>query len=289
MPELPEVETIRRGLAEHLTGRTVETVEGEGSRLVRNNPGGLTQLKTALLGARIKSVERRGKFMWLVLDGPAEEAMVIHLGMSGQVRTARRPRKELDRHEHLRLRLSDGSYVRFFDVRMFGHLTVTELGQDPTGRWVPSLALHIAPDLLELKDRAAILALAQRFEKSQRAVKTMLLDQRLTSGVGNIYADEALFRTRTHGAKTGKDLGAQKLTEVLVAARDVMGQAVKAGGTSFDELYVDVDGNPGYFERELRVYGRKGRACRDCGTPIARLVIGGRSHFFCPTCQPEPK
>ena len=288
MPELPEVETIRRGLAEHLTGRTVTSVEGAGARLVRNNPGGLPQLTTALLGAQIRSVERRGKFMWLVLDGNAEDAVVIHLGMSGQVRTAKRPQKDLERHEHLRLRLSDGRAVRFFDVRMFVHVTATDLVEDKTGRLVPAIATHIAPDLLELKDRGAIETLATRFSSSRRAVKVLLLDQGLTSGIGNIYADESLFRTGTHGAHSASDLGVPELGKILRAARDVMGQAVKVGGTSFDELYVDVDGNPGYFERELRVYGRRGRPCRSCGTLISREVIGGRSHFFCPACQPAP-
>ena len=285
MPELPEVETIRRGLVEHLTGRTITTVEGEGSRLVRKNPGGLPQLEGALLGARVQSVERRGKFMWLVLEGNAEDAVVIHLGMSGQVRTATRAPGELDRHEHLRLRLDNGEAVRFFDVRMFGHLTASDLTEDKTGRLVPEIATHIAPDLLEFKEDD-IGPLAKRFQASRRAVKTLLLDQGLTSGIGNIYADESLFRVAIHGARPGDELGASILRKTLMAARDVMGRAVEAGGTSFDELYVDVDGNPGYFERELRVYGRAGRPCRDCGTLITREVIGGRSHFSCPACQP---
>ncbi len=285
MPELPEVETIRRGLVEHLTGRTITTVEGEGARLVRKNPGGLPQLEGALLGARIQSVERRGKFMWLVLEGNAEDAVAIHLGMSGQVRTATRAPGELDRHEHLRLRLDNGEAVRFFDVRMFGHLTASDLVQDKTGRLVPEIATHIAPDLLELKEDD-IGPLAKRFQASRRAIKTLLLDQGLTSGIGNIYADESLFRVAIHGARPADELEASDLRKTLMAARDVMGRAVEAGGTSFDELYVDVDGNPGYFERELRVYGRAGRPCRDCGTLITREVIGGRSHFSCPTCQP---
>lgn len=288
MPELPEVETIRRGLAHHLAGHTITSMEGAGGRLVRNNPGGLGQLRSALVGATITAVERRGKFMWLVLDGPAEDALVVHLGMSGQVRTATRPRKELLRHEHVRLRLDDGRAVRFIDPRMFGHLTLSELAQDAAGRVVPQIALHIAPDLIELDTPEQIEELAARLHTRNRAIKVMLLDQALVSGVGNIYADEGLHRAGVHGAWRGRDQSAAQLQRVLRDSRDVMGRAVKAGGTSFDALYVDVDGNPGYFERELRVYGKRGRACVQCGAPIEREILGGRSHFFCPECQVRP-
>ncbi|WRS29493.1 bifunctional DNA-formamidopyrimidine glycosylase/DNA-(apurinic or apyrimidinic site) lyase [Actinomycetaceae bacterium MB13-C1-2] len=285
MPELPEVETIRRGLDKHLSGKQIVSVEGAGGRLVRNNPGGMMQLRDSLTGAQIESVERRGKFMWMLLDGAAESSLVIHLGMSGQVRTATHPPAELDRHEHVRLTFSDGMAARFVDPRMFGHLTLSELVQDQYGRRIPEITGHIAPDLLELRDRSSLLELAERMHTRNRAIKTMLLDQGLVSGVGNIYADEGLFRAGVQGRSTGASLSIQQLSSLLERTREVMTQAVAAGGTSFDTLYVDADGNPGYFERELKVYGREDQECLVCGGPIARETIGGRSHFHCATCQ----
>ena len=289
MPELPEVETIRRGLAEHLPGRTIVSFEGAGGRLPRNNPGGLAGLRDGLVGAQIRSVQRRGKFIWLVLEGGPADSLVVHLGMTGQVRTATRPRKELGRHEHVRLRLDDGRAVRFVDSRMFGHLTLSELREDATGRVVPALAAHIAPDLIELTTQRELTTLAETMRRRRRAVKSLLLDQGLTSGIGNIYADEGLHRAGIHGATRGAELPAGEIRELLSKTRDVMGRAVKAGGTSFDATYVDVDGNPGAFERELRVYGKRGRPCRECSTPIVREVVGGRSHFHCPACQVRPE
>ncbi len=285
MPELPEVETIRRGLDKHLSGKRIVSVEGRGGRLVRNNPGGMVQLRDSLTNAGIKSVERRGKFMWMLLDGRAESTLVIHLGMSGQVRTATHPPAQLDRHEHVRLTLSDGTVVRFVDPRMFGHLTLSELVEDGRGRQVPEIARHIAPDLLELRDGDDLLELAQRMHTRNRSIKTMLLDQGLVSGVGNIYADEGLFRAGIQGRSVGVSLSVKQLGSLLENTREVMTQAVAAGGTSFDTLYVDADGNPGYFERELKVYGRENEECLVCGGPIVRETIGGRSHFHCTTCQ----
>lgn len=285
MPELPEVETIRRGLVKHLAGQRIVSVEGDGGRLVRNNPGGMAQLRSSLTGATILDVQRRGKFMWMVIDGPAEPAFVIHLGMSGQVRTATDAPQELDRHEHLRLMLSTGVAARFVDPRMFGHLTMSQLVPSVDGRMVPEIALHISPDLLEIQSEDSLVQLADRMHQKSRPIKVMLLDQALVSGIGNIYADEGLFRSGIHGSRLGTDLGDDQILEVLRGTRQVMKEAVAAGGTSFDTLYVDADGNPGYFERELRVYGRSGQECLVCGREISRDVIGGRSHFFCGSCQ----
>ncbi len=286
MPELPEVETIRRGLERHIAGQTIISIQGQGGRLVRNNPGGMEQLRRALTGARVVGLERRGKFMWMILDGPAEEAAVIHLGMSGQVRTASRPPQALDRHEHIRLTMSSGIAARFIDPRMFGHVTLSDLADGPLGRKVPERALHIAPDLLELGAPGDLVDLARKLNRRARPIKTMLLDQNLVSGVGNIYADEGLFRSGVHGSARGVDLSVETLRKILLNAQDVMTQAVAAGGTSFDTLYVDAEGNPGYFERELRVYGRENQECLVCGAPIEREVIAGRSHFHCKFCQP---
>lgn len=286
MPELPEVETIRRGIDRHLVGRRISQVDGAGGRLLRKNPGGLNQITSALSGALVKGTARRGKFMWLILEGDAEPSLVIHLGMSGQVRVQTQNQGALGRHEHLRLTMDDGSSVSFVDPRMFGHLTVAEMTEGPGGREVPDVVTHIAPDLLELGTEDDFEHLADRFGRSGRMVKTMLLDQGLVSGVGNIYADEGLFRAGIHGAQRGDQLSGEQREELICACHEVIKQATGVGGTSFDALYVDVDGNPGYFGRELAVYGRAAKPCRRCQSDIRRIVLQGRSHFFCPECQP---
>lgn len=299
MPELPEVETIRKGLQARVVGKTIRVAEGEGGRLTRNNPGGAEQVRSALAGSKIISVERRGKFMWWVLDGP-EDSLVVHLGMSGQVRTSSADPEltneesfqkgpELGRHEHLRLTLDDGSQVHFIDPRMFGQLTLSTLVKDAMGRLIPSSAAHIAPDVLELETDHAVDQLVKQFKSRNRFVKTMLLDQQIVSGIGNIYADEALFASGIQGARQAAKLPLPKLRTLIQECRSVTRRAVKVGGTSFDDLYVDVDGNPGYFERELFVYGREDHPCRRCGTTVKRITLQGRSHFFCPRCQPKPR
>ncbi len=282
MPELPEVETIRSGLHNRLANAKVVAVQGGGGRLVRKNPGGVADLREAFQGRRIESVNRRGKFMWITFQDAAPATLVVHLGMSGQVRYHVQPAAELGRHEHVRFTLEDGAAASFVDPRMFGHLTVDSLVQDTVGRQVPAGTLHIAPDLLEDVDLGE---LAYRFTRSRRAIKTMLLDQALTSGLGNIYADEALFRARIPGSAKGTELPHWEIVDLLQISAQVLADAVAQGGTSFDALYVDVDGNPGYFERELAVYGREGKPCKVCGAPIVREVLSGRSHFSCKNCQ----
>lgn len=288
MPELPEVETIRMGLEKRLQGRTIVGVEGAGGRLVRHNPQGMLDLLAHLRDAQITEVARRGKFMWLRF-ADQDEAFVIHLGMSGQVRLHQSllpGQVSLAKHEHLRLTLDDGATVSFVDPRTFGHLTISEVFTDEIGREVPTLAAALAPDPLEVEDRRRFLA---PLKNSSRFVKTMLLDQRVVSGIGNIYADEALFRAGVHGERRGNALSRKVLLGILDSAAEVMGEAVKVGGTSFDALYVDTEGNPGYFSRRLFVYGREGEACANCGNQIQRTVLQSRSHFFCPTCQVRPR
>ncbi len=285
LPELPEVETIRQGLAKRVVNHRIEQVLGTGSRLVRNNPQGMADLHAHLGGARVAAVSRRGKFMWMEFE-ESDFALVIHLGMSGQVRVRRRLPAEPGRHEHVRLLLDDGTAVSFVDPRTFGHLTISRLHEDVTGRHVPETMRAVAPDPFEDVPREIF---TSALAKTRRHVKTALLDQSVVSGIGNIYADEALFRARFHGTVRSADLAQEDAATVIDAARLVMGRALQVGGTSFDALYVDTEGNPGYFERSLRVYGRVGRPCRDCGTTIAREVVGGRSHFFCPQCQPVPR
>lgn len=281
MPELPEVETIRRGLVDHLRGQTIEAVEGEGGRLVRHNPGGIADVETALTGAQVSDIERRGKYMWLRL-AERDYALVVHLGMSGQVRVSARAPRELAPHEHVRLTLRSGRLVRFVDPRTFGHLTVSPLSVDPLGRTIPAAASRLAPDPLE---DAPATTWTEPIRRTRRAIKTVLLDQAVISGIGNIYADEALFRAGISGHQPGASLSADTATSVVDAAREVMTAALAQGGTSFDSLYVDTEGNPGYFSRRLQVYKRAGKPCPRCGHQIERVVIAGRSHFFCPKCQ----
>lgn len=281
MPELPEVETIRVGLASHVNGRQIVQVRGAGSRLVRNNPQGMEDLHAHLLYARIREVRRRGKFMWMEFDG-SDFALVMHLGMSGQVRVAQGKTHELERHEHVRLDLDNGKIVSFVDPRTFGHLTISTLTPDSSGRITPEIMGALAPDPFEDVESAVF---TTAMAKTSRIVKSVLLDQRVISGIGNIYADEALFRAGLHGSVRAKDLTPDQAVALVAAAREVMGEALEVGGTSFDALYVNTEGDPGYFERSLRVYGREGEECVDCGREIERQVLGGRSHFFCPGCQ----
>lgn len=284
VPELPEVETIRRGLHTHLVGQEIVSVEGTGGRLVRNNPQGLTDLEAHLPGARVSGVSRRGKFMWLDLER-RDVSLVIHLGMSGQVRVDKNPPSRLARHEHLRLTLSNGHGVRFIDPRTFGQLTISMLTVDPLGRRIPVVASGLAPDPLE---DAPISTWIQPILRTRRPIKTVLLDQTVISGIGNIYADEALFRAGVSGFVPGNSLSDAGATSIVEGAREVMEAALRKGGTSFDSLYVDAEGNPGYFSRRLQVYKRAGKGCPTCGAPIRREVISGRSHFFCPVCQAPP-
>lgn len=281
MPELPEVETVRRGLATHLEGATITSVDGVGGRLVRHNPGGMADLKSALSGTQISGAQRRGKYMWLTFTD-RDYALVIHLGMSGQVRVNVRAPKQLARHEHVRLSLEGGKRVRFIDPRTFGHLTVSPLQVDRLGRTIPAAAAKLAPDPLE---DASAKTWTEPMRRTRRPIKTVLLDQSVISGIGNIYADEALFQVSINGREPGVSLSEATANSVVDAARAVMTAALAQGGTSFDSLYVDTEGNPGYFSRRLQVYQRAGRACPRCGDLIERTVIAGRSHFFCPTCQ----
>lgn len=283
MPELPEVETIRRGLEKRSAGHAIVDIQGRDGRLFRHNPDGLATVRTHLSGRTILGIERRGKFMWIrFADSP--QALVVHLGMSGQVRaeTAEHHAVPRNKHEHLRLILDDDTALSFVDPRTFGHLTLSAVSQDGQ-REIPAALSHIAPDLLETA--WSLTDTITRARASGRRVKTILLDQGIVSGVGNIYADEGLYRARTHGFFRGRDLGDERWALLLSSCAAAMAEAVEVGGTSFDSLYVDVEGNPGYFGRTLAVYGRAGEPCVQCLRPIERAVLDGRSHFYCRTCQ----
>jgi formamidopyrimidine-DNA glycosylase len=299
VPELPEVETVRDGLARHVVGSRVTGVEVLREYSVRHQAGGPAAFEARLVGARLASAARRGKFLWLELDASPERALVAHLGMSGQL-LVRTGELELaaDRHRHLRVRVAleqlDGSEAAldFVDMRTFGHLVVAPLVATPDGAsgglgtdrpLVPEPAAHIARDLLDpaLDEAAVVDALRRR----RTGVKRALLDQTLVSGVGNIYADEALWRARLHYARPTDTLRRGEAELLLDSAADVMREALAQGGTSFDALYVNVNGASGYFSRSLAVYGQEGRPCPRCGTAIRRDPFMNRSSFFCPRCQ----
>ncbi|APT92287.1 5-hydroxymethyluracil DNA glycosylase [Corynebacterium phocae] len=265
MPELPEVESVRLGLARHLPGRVFEEVH---LLHPRSNRGQVGLLPGLLVGQEISGIGRRGKFMWLELAGSAQVCLV-HLGMSGQMRvgTVESP------HVRIRTRLSGGVELSFVDQRTFGYWRVANL--DEIG--------HIAPDPLGPDFHPE--AVARRLRKSRRAIKAGLLDQTVVSGIGNIYADEALWLAGINPARPSNRLLQREALALLEAAKSVMERALEQGGTSFDSLYVNVNGESGYFDRSLNAYGRGGKPCRRCGTALERSVVGGRGTHRCPSCQ----
>lgn len=290
MPELPEVETVRSGLEKHVVGRTITDVEVLHPRAVRRHVGDAPDLIGRLSGATILAARRRGKYLWLDVAAPQGDdrfALVVHLGMSGQMLVARIGAPD---HTHLRVRatLDDGNELRFVDQRTFGgwHLDdYVDAGEELPGDSgaLPRSIAHIAPDPFDPAfDRDDVV---RRMRGKHTEVKRALLDQSLVSGVGNIYADEALWRARLNGTRVTDGISKAKLAELLDAATEVMSDALAAGGTSFDALYVNVNGQSGYFERSLNAYGRAGQPCRRCGTPMRREEFMNRSSFYCPVCQ----
>ena len=311
MPELPEVEVVRRGLARWLTGRRRTVVEVLHPRPVRRHLAGPADLVDRLRGVTVTDAVRRGKYLWLQLD--SDEALLGHLGMSGQLLL--QPPGAAD-ERHLRVRLSTepadppvpaGEPVaaqplelRFVDQRMFGGLAVVPLVPTPDGlpagmgadgvssaAVLPAEVAHIARDPLDPFLDAG--AWVRRLRTRRTGVKRALLDQTLLSGVGNIYADEALWRSRLHFARPTETLTRPVAVRLLDDVRDVMTEALAQGGTSFDALYVNVNGESGYFDRSLAVYGQEGLPCPRCGTPVRRDAFMNRSSFTCPRCQPRPR
>ncbi|ROS73572.1 bifunctional DNA-formamidopyrimidine glycosylase/DNA-(apurinic or apyrimidinic site) lyase [Cellulomonas sp. PhB143] len=313
MPELPEVETVRDGLARHVLGRTVTDIRVLRDYSVRAHAGGPGGLADELVGRTLDAAVRRGKFLWLLLGEPggggsrdaggagdgAAAALMAHLGMSGQL-LVRAGGAVHGEHPHLRVRLSlsgatpgePGIALDFVDQRTFGHLSVQDLVPTPDGApgglgadlaAVPAPVAHIARDPLDPAFRGEDVARALR--RRRTGVKRALLDQTLVSGIGNIYADEALWRARLHHARPTDRMRQGDAVRVLEAAEEVMREALAQGGTSFDALYVNVNGASGYFSRSLAVYGQEGEPCRRCGTTIRREAFMNRSSHFCPKCQ----
>ena len=279
MPELPEVEVVRLGIAEHVVGRTITHAVVHDVRSVRRHMAGARDFTDRLQGRMVVGAARRGKYLWMQLDHG--DAVLCHLGMSGQflISEAEAPPP---RHLRIALTLDDGRELRFADQRIFGGMSFSEDGAE-----LPPEIAHIARDPLDpLFDAAEF---AARLRKRETGVKRAILDQTLISGVGNIYADESLWRTPLHYARNTRHLRSREVEGLLVHIGEVMLEALAQGGTSFDTLYVNVNGNSGYFERSLQAYGQEGEPCQRCGTPIRRDAFMNRSSYWCPTCQPRPR
>ncbi|HEX5018922.1 MAG TPA: bifunctional DNA-formamidopyrimidine glycosylase/DNA-(apurinic or apyrimidinic site) lyase [Actinomycetes bacterium] len=298
MPELPEVETVRRGLAERVAESVIVTARTHHPRVARRHLAGPRDLCSRLTGNRILSVQRRGKYLWFPLAGADARAtdeqggvgvgaMLAHLGMSGQFRITERP---IDDHAHRRFdaELDDGRWLTFLDQRTFGGIGWDVLVRDDSDtRYVPEGWRHVAADPFESGfDVDAVVADIRRRHSE---IKRLLLDQTVVSGIGNIYADESLWRAKVHPQRASDKLSSSTLRLVMDAAREVMTSALAEGGTSFDSLYVDVNGESGYFERSLDVYGREDEPCRRCGAAIRRLTFMNRSSFVCLRCQRPPR
>lgn len=276
MPELPEAEVVRRGLATHLTGRTVAAVEVLHPRPVRRHAAGPAAFAQELVGVEFAEPRRRGKYLWLPLT--SGDAVLAHLGMSGQFRIDP-PGTEDQRHLRVRFSFTDlGPEVRFIDQRMFGGLSIS-----PHGAELPVEIAHIGRDPFDPAfDPAAV---AQRLKKRRTGIKRALLDQTVISGIGNIYADEALWAAQVHPETLVNSMSLARIRRVIDASAEVMAQALAVGGTSFDSLYVNINGESGYFARALNAYGRADQDCSRCGQLIVRRQFMNRSSHFCPRCQ----
>lgn len=342
MPELPEVETVRKGIAEHSVGRPVRAVRVLDARSLRRHLPGPADFEAALTGRALRGAYRRGKYLWLTLSEPdgtlAEEALVVHLGMSGQLLVRDEPSDKPSEESggepgtetetraafeaeprHLRVALElgpvgatcsasgAGQRLLFVDQRIFGGMFLSSLVPDvpaaagevasdgsavPERFLVPQAVKHIARDPLdEFFDPAAV---RRKFLRTSSGIKKVLLDQSVISGVGNIYADEALWRARLHYAKPARTLSVAQTRELLEAVTQVLRESLAAGGTSFDALYVNVLGESGYFERSLNAYGRAGEPCHRCAEAgrtslIVREPFQNRSSYRCPHCQRAPR
>jgi formamidopyrimidine-DNA glycosylase len=296
VPELPEVEVVRRGLQVHVAGRSIARVEVFSDRAVRRHPGGRADFAAILAGRTVGDIRRRGKYLWWEMDGG--DAVLAHLGMSGQFRVGGHtvestgtpagtstgtptgePGPTLHPHLRIRFHFADGGPdVDFLDQRTFGGMAFS-----PGGAELPAEIAHIGRDPLDplFSPAAAVAAIRAKHTELKRA----LLDQGLVSGIGNIYADEALWRAKLHYTRPTAGLSRPAVSAVLDAATTVMTEALGQGGTSFDSLYVNVNGESGYFDRSLAAYGQEGLPCPRCGTPIRREPFMNRSSYFCPRCQ----
>lgn len=276
---------MRSGLERWVLGRTIDTVDSLHPRATRRHLAGPADLADQLRGRTITAVHRRGKYLWMPLNG-GPDSLTAHLGMSGQLLVLA-PDTPAGRHLRARFRFTDdGPELRFVDQRTFGGLQLDQLVPEGPD-WVPEGIAHIARDPMDpaFDDGGWFAAVRRR----NTTIKRALLDQTCISGVGNIYADEALWRARIHGDRSTRSLSRAKLVDLLAGLRAVFSDALSAGGTSFDALYVNVNGESGYFDRSLNAYGRVGEPCPRCGRAISRIKWMNRSSYFCANCQRLPK
>jgi formamidopyrimidine-DNA glycosylase len=278
MPELPEVETVARGLRSGVSGKRIAKAEILHPGVIA---GSVEQFVIELRGRRIAGVERKGKVLFLKLEptpGRLTICLIVRLGMTGQV-TVRPRAAPLEPHTHVRLALDRSRReIRFRDIRRFGRLRVASRGE------MESLLAALGPDAQQITGKDFVRAARGR----SGAVKSWLMNQKGLSGLGNIYADEALFIARIHPLARPARLSKRSLVRLHRAVQSVLGRAVALQGTSLRD-YVDIEGRPGNFLPRLRVYQRTGKPCRRCGAPIRRMVVAGRSSHFCPRCQPRPR
>ena len=270
MPELPEVETIRRGITPHADGRTITNVVVRDHRLRFGVPRDLPQ---RLAGKRIVRIERRAKYLLLHVEGGA---LMLHLGMSGRlhvVTAADQPGK----HAHVDIALDNGDILRLADPRRFG-----------MALWLPTpcerhpLLATLGPEPMSEAFTPATLINAAKSRKAP--IKTLIMDNHVVVGVGNIYASESLFRAGIHPKRAAGRVSSARLSALHAAIRVVLAKAIEAGGTTLRD-FSGADGNPGYFQQDVAVYGRDGQPCITCATPIKRVVIGQRATYYCPSCQ----
>jgi formamidopyrimidine-DNA glycosylase len=286
VPELPEVEVVRAGLEPAVTGARIDSVTVFDERSLRRHNGPSEDFAHRLEGSGFTGASRRGKFLWLPMAGGAE-ALVVHLGMSGQVLL--RDRDTDDRLTRIRLDIHHPVHgalrLNFVDQRIFGSMSINDyVGTvDVAGQRVPRQVAHIARDPLDphFNDAAFFAQLARR----NTGIKRALLDQGLISGIGNIYADEALWAAKVHYDQPAASLSKARARTLLAEVRLVLGKALAEGGTSFDAQYVNVNGASGYFSHSLNAYGQQGRECPRCGRPIVRETFMNRGSHFCAFCQ----
>jgi formamidopyrimidine-DNA glycosylase len=290
VPELPEVEVVRSGLEPAVTGAIIASVEVYDPRSLRRHPGPAEEFIARLGGRALRCPERRGKFLWIPIEEPGgapTEAIVVHLGMSGQVLL--RDRATDDRLTRIRLELEHPEYgelrLNFVDQRIFGSMAIDDLvdASDHPDELIPASVRHISRDPLDRRfdDRAFLARLATK----KTTVKRALLDQTLISGIGNIYADESLWAARIHYDQPTQSLSRARATVLLAEVREVLTRALAEGGTSFDKQYLNVNGESGYFSHSLKAYGQQGKVCPRCGTLIIRESFMNRGSHFCPRCQ----
>ncbi|BAJ76209.1 formamidopyrimidine-DNA glycosylase [Microbacterium testaceum StLB037] len=293
MPELPEVEVVRAGLEPAVTGALITSVDVRDERALTRHTGGAAHFEAELTGRRIDAAVRRGKFLWMPVS--ADEAIVTHLGMSGQM-LLRVPGAPEERHERIRIELEHPVHgplsVVFADQRTFGSLAVDRLVDTPDGAAagrgsslprVPTQVAHIARDPLD--PAFDVSRFRSRVGRTASGIKRVLLDQTVASGIGNIYADESLWAARIHPEAVASSLPTRAVNRLLGEVREVLDKALAEGGTSFDAQYVNVNGQAGYFAHSLNAYGRTGQPCPRCGRPIVRVSFMNRSSHFCPHCQ----